>query len=155
MLCRLVVLACFNLPVRSQFCGFACGFVEHFANWRHNDARSVLVRYFPAPASFTDAACNGVSVKLRLQRGGDANCLFNGFGQGAFELNLAVHFLPFVQWSDNVFHNNFALLGSLASPAYFFRGTNVADQNNDPASSPFAKKPGAFSSTGFVLSQLF
>jgi hypothetical protein len=131
--------------VRSQFGGFAGAFVEHFANWRHNNTRSVLVRYFPAPASFTHAARNGVSVKLRLQHCGDANCLFNGFGQGAFDLNLAVHFLPSVQWSDNVFHNNFVLLGSLASPAYFFRGTNVAGQNTDPASSPFAKKAASVS----------
>jgi hypothetical protein len=70
-----------------------------------------------------------------LQPGGDANCFFNGFGKGAFDLNLTVHFLPFVQWSDNVFHNNFF--------AAWFTGVTVAflfaaqvDQVTDTASRP-------------------
>lgn len=77
------------------------------------------------------------------------------FGYGAFGLNLAVHFLPFVQWSDNVFHNNFFAAWFTGVTVTFYFAAQVHQIKTLISRQALChKKPGAFSSTGFALSQL-
>lgn len=77
----------------------------HRLTCRHcNNAWAILVRYLPAPASVAHSAGNGIAFKLCLKAGRHDDGTFENLFFGASVFHMAIHFLPLIEWSNNVFH---------------------------------------------------